>query len=369
ALTATADLLRNWAADQRFAESRLVVVTRGAVAAGADDSVPDLAHAPLWGLVRSAQAEHPGRFALLDLGERKESLRALPAALASGAPELALRDGGALVPRLEQAVPAADRSAVWESDGTVLITGGTGALGGLVARHLAAEQGVRHLLLASRRGPDAPGATELAAELREFGAEVTVASCDVADREALAELLASVPVAHPLTAVVHAAGVLDDAVLENLTAEQADRVLRPKVDAALHLHELTRHLRLSEFVLFSSVVGTVGNAGQSAYAAANSFLDALAHHRRAAGLPALSLAWGLWERRGELTRGLGDGDRGRLARAGLLPLADEDGLALLGAARALDEPLLVPARFDRAALGERAGAAGVHPALNGLVRP
>ncbi|MFI1356770.1 SDR family NAD(P)-dependent oxidoreductase [Streptomyces sp. NPDC020898] len=368
AVADTADLLRNWVADERFAGSRLVLVTRGAVAAGPDDRVPDLTHAPLWGLVRSAQAEHPGRFVLLDLGERSESLRALPAALASGAPELALRGGRVLAPRLEKAAPATDLSAVWESDGTVLITGGTGALGGLVARHLAAEQGVRHLLLASRRGPDAPGATELAAEIREFGAEVTVAKCDVADREALAALIAAVPAARPLTAVVHAAGVLDDAVLENLTAEQAGRVLRPKVDAALHLHELTRQLKLSEFVLFSSVVGTVGNAGQSAYAAANSFLDALAHHRRAEGLPALSLAWGLWERRGELTRGLGDDDRERLARAGLLPLADEDGLALLGTARALDEPLLVPARFDRAALGERAAAAGLRPALSGLVR-
>ncbi|MFJ8637185.1 SDR family NAD(P)-dependent oxidoreductase, partial [Streptomyces sp. NPDC093568] len=365
AVTSVARLLRMWAAHPRFADSRLVVVTRGALAVGSDDFAPDLTHAPLCGLLRAAQAEHPGRFGLLDLGPAPESARHLAAALAAGEPELALRGGTALVPRLETVADRPDRPAVWESAGTVLITGGTGALGQLVARHLASEQGVRHLLLVSRQGLAAPGATGLAEELGALGVDVTVAECDVAERAELAALIAAIPADRPLTAVVHTAGVLDDATLENLDDEQITGVLRPKVDAALHLHELTRELNLSEFVLFSSITGTVGSPGQAAYAAANSFLDALAQRRRTEGLHAVSLAWGLWERRGQLTGRLDDGDMNRLARAGLLPLADADGLALFGAARAVDEPLLVPARFDR----EHAGAWGTNPVLHGLFPP
>ncbi|MEV8442846.1 type I polyketide synthase [Actinosynnema sp. NPDC051121] len=243
--------------------------------------------------------------------------------------------------------------------GTVLITGGTGALGGLLARHLVTRHGMRHLLLVSRSGPGAPGADALVAELRELGARVRVAACDVADRSALAALLAEVPPAHPLTSVVHAAGALADGTLDSLTPERVEVVLRAKVDAAVALHELTVDADLSAFVLFSAAGATLGSPGQGNYAAANAFLDALAAHRRAHGLPAQSLAWGLWDRVGGLTAGV---DRGRLARGGVLALSDADALDLFDAAVRLDEPVLVPVRLD---LSPRDTVA---PVLRGLVR-
>ncbi|KOV91806.1 type I polyketide synthase, partial [Streptomyces sp. NRRL B-3648] len=368
--TAVADTLvrvRSWLEDDRLAGSRLVLVTRGAVATGTAGEAPDLVGAALWGLLRSVRAEYPGRVGLLDLGRERESLRPLPAALASGEPELALRGGSVLVPRLRRSRIPAGPAPAWESGGTVLISGGTGGLGSLVARHLAAEGGVRHLLLVSRGGADAEGAAELAADLEASGVQVTVAACDVADRDALARLLAGIPGEHPLTAVVHAAAVLDDGVAATLTPEQIERVLRPKVDAALNLHELTRQQKLSDFVLFSSVIGTVGNAGQAAYAAANAFLDGLARLRRAEGLPALSLAWGPWDHEDGLAGGLGDADRARLRRLGLQPLGVGEGLAALGTARAVDAPVVVPARFDRAALRARAAEEELPGALRGLV--
>ncbi|MEW1547806.1 SDR family NAD(P)-dependent oxidoreductase [Streptomyces tsukubensis] len=162
-------------------------------------------------------------------------------------------------------------------DGTVLITGGTGTLGSLLARHLVTGHGTRHLLLTSRRGPDAPGAAALRDELASLGARVTIAACDTADRDALRRLLDSVPTRHPLTSVVHTAGVLDDATLGSLTPGQVDRVLRAKADAALNLHELTQGMDLSAFVLYSSMAGQLGTGGQANYAAANTFLDALAY--------------------------------------------------------------------------------------------
>ncbi|MEU2666475.1 type I polyketide synthase [Micromonospora sp. NPDC007220] len=255
-----------------------------------------------------------------------------------------------------------------DPDGTVLVTGGTGTLGGLLARHLVTRRGVRHLLLTSRRGPDAPGAAELVAELTSYGAEVTVAACDAADRAALAETLARVPAAHPLTAVVHTAGVLDDGLVAALTPEQVDAVLRPKVDAAVNLHELTLDAELAEFVVFSAAAGTMGGPGQGNYAAANTFLDALVAGRRAAGLPARSLAWGLWSEASGMTAHLDANDRARMARVGLLELSVEQGMALYDAAELVDEPLLVPMPMDPAALREL-GRAGLLPALlRGLVR-
>ncbi|MFD9415192.1 type I polyketide synthase [Streptomyces goshikiensis] len=368
------ELLQGWLADDRFAAARLAVVTRGAVAADPDEDVTDLAHAAVWGLVRSAQAEHPGRFVLVDLDGADPSYRALPAALATDETQLALRDGAVRAPRLARAAlappaaPTEDGTRALDPDGTVLITGATGTLGGLLARHLVTEHGVRHLLLTSRRGAAAAGAGELADELAALGAGVTWAACDAADRDALAALLASVPAEHPLTAVVHTAGVLDDGTLTSLTPERVARVLRPKADAAWNLHELTRDLDLAAFVLFSSAAGVFGNAGQANYAAGNTFLDALAQHRRAQDLAGLSLAWGLWDDEAGMAATLDEQDRRRLHRGSMNALSAADGLALFDAAlRPSTESLLVPARLDLAALQAQVGDT-VAPLLRGLLR-
>ncbi|CDR16960.1 type I polyketide synthase [Streptomyces iranensis] len=233
--------------------------------------------------------------------------------------------------------------------GTVLLTGASGTLGGLVARHLVAEHGVRNLVLASRRGPDAPGATEFATELTELGASVTTVACDVSNRESLLGVLAAIPAEHPLTAVVHIAGVSDDGVIGSLTTEQVDNVLRPKVDAGWLLHELTKDLDLSAFVLFSSAVGAFGAPGQANYAAANAFLDALARHRRALGLPAVSLDWGLWAAASHMTTSLQEADWERMARAGIKAISDEEGLALFDAALTVGAPVVLPVRLNLAA--------------------
>ncbi|WP_066363858.1 type I polyketide synthase [Herbidospora mongoliensis] len=262
------------------------------------------------------------------------------------------------------AAPARHQPSAQE--GTVLITGGTGTIGAALARHLVAVHNVRHLLLTSRRGPDAPGAAELAADLTAAGAEVRVAACDAADRVALADLLATIPADRPLRAVLHTAGVLDDGVLASLTPGKIDAALRPKVDAAWNLHELTRDL--DAFVLFSSASGLLGGAGQANYAAANLFLDALAAHRRERGLPANSLAWGMWREASGMTGHLGAADLARIARGGLTPMSLDEGLALFDAAVRADRPLLVPALLDEAALRARAEAGEVPAVLRGLVR-
>ncbi|WP_413805521.1 type I polyketide synthase [Streptomyces sp. OE57] len=404
-------LIQRWISDERLASSRLVFVTRGAVAAAPGEEVPDVAHGAVWGLVRSAQSEHPGRFVLVDLDAEAESATALPAAIASGEPQCAVREGRVRAPRLgrvargtgaaEPAVSggteptevaaigatAIGRTGVavraaglvgsrrpLDPEGTVLITGATGTLGGLVARHLVGEHGVRHLLLVSRRGPAADGMSELRSGLAKLGATVTVAACDAADREALAGLLGAIPAAHPLTAVIHAAGVLDDGVVDALTPERLDRVLRPKVDAAWNLHELTADHDLAAFVLYSSVVATIGNAGQANYAAANAFLDSLAQHRGARGLAAQSLAWGLWEQRSGMSGHLDDADVRRMARSGIRPLPSAEGMELFDAARAAGDATLVPVRLDLADLRKRATSAAtpgqdaVPAYLRGLVR-
>ena len=247
-----------------------------------------------------------------------------------------------------------------DPQGTVLVTGGTGVLGGLIARRLAGVHGARRLLLVSRSGLQAQGARELVAELAELGCEARVVACDVADSAQARELISSVPAEHPLTSVIHAAGVLDDGLIESLTAEQVERVMRPKVDAALNLHELTADADLAEFVLFSSAAGLLGSAGQGGYAAASAFLDALAQTRRARGLAGQSLAWGLWEQESGMTGALGEAGRARLARLGVLPFAN--GPELFDAARTAAEALLLPVRLDTAALRSQASA-GTLPAL------
>jgi acyl carrier protein len=336
----TLELLQRWLSDPALAATRLVVLTTGAVATPGG---PDLVQAPLWGLARAAQAEHPGRIMLIDLDDDPASYAVLAAAVATGEPESAVRHGALLLPRLEP-VDALGTPARWRPDGTVLITGGTGLLGSLLARHLVSTHGVRHLLLAGRRGSAAGGAARLAAELGALGATVTVAACDVGDRAALAELLAGIPARHPLTAVVHAAGLMDSAVLAALRPGQLTAVLRPKADAAWHLHELTAGLDLSAFVLYSSAGGLTLTAGQGNYAAANVFLDALAEHRAARGLPATSLAWGPW------AGADGQIDVDRLARSGVGELSAAEGLTLFDAALSVAEPVLAPIKLDHAVL-------------------
>ncbi|GFJ80778.1 polyketide synthase [Phytohabitans houttuyneae] len=363
AAAATLTLVRDWLTDPELAGARLVVVTRHAVTTGPDDPAPDLVTAPLWGLVRAAQAEQPGRLILLDLDGDPSSPAALAAALATGEEQLAIRAGTVRVPRLSPAAPAGGPPPALDADGTVLITGGTGTLGRLVARHLVAKYGVRHVLLASRRGADAGDLAELA----DLPARVRVARCDVADRDALAALLAGIPPEHPLTAVVHAAGVLDDGLVTDLTDAQLTGVLAAKADGAWHLHELTRDHPLRAFVLFSSVTAVVGNGGQANYAAANAFLDALAAHRRAAGAPGTAIGWGLWAAEGGMISGLGAADLARMARGGIAALRTDRALALLDAALADGAPVLTAAHFDTAALHRQATAVPPPPVLRALV--
>ncbi|MFE9792753.1 type I polyketide synthase [Streptomyces goshikiensis] len=345
-------LVRAWLAEPRLAGSRLVVVTAHAVDTGTADTGAgsSTAQAAVWGLIRSAQRENPGRFALIDLDAGPDSATALPALLSGARPETALRRGVVHVPETVRVPgPAADAPRPvrpLDPEGTVLVTGATGSLGMMAARHLVTAYGVRHLLLAARRGSDAPGMTELCAELADLGARVTVRACDVADRRALAALLGEVPAAHPLTGVVHTAGVLDDGIVAAFDDARLDRVLRPKADAALALHELTADRELALFVLFSSVAGVFGSAGQAGYAAANCVLDALARERRRLALPGTSIAWGPWRQSGGMMAHLTELDLRRMARAGFAPLTPDEGLALFDAAVRGADPAPVAARLD-----------------------
>ncbi|WP_053656865.1 type I polyketide synthase [Streptomyces sp. MMG1121] len=348
--------VQDWLADSTSADTTLVVVTRGASGPG---DVTDPGAAAAWGLIRSAQSEHPDRLVLADLDDADASHRLLPSAVASGEPQLALREGGLSVPRLVRA-PRLTESVPADWSGGVLVTGGTGALGRLVARHLVTAHGAERLVLLSRSGPEAPGAAELSEELTALGAQVTVVGCDAADRAALARVLDE----HPVSAVVHTAGVLADAVLTSLTPERLDAVLRPKLDAAWNLHELTRERPLTAFVLFSSAAGLLGSPGQSGYAAGNTFLDALAAHRRSLGLPAVSLAWGAWAGSGGMADRLDDTDTRRMAYGGVLALDAEAGLALFDTGVRRAEPVLLPARLD---LAPRE-ATRIAPLLRSLVR-
>nr|WP_020638032.1 type I polyketide synthase [Amycolatopsis balhimycina] len=465
------DVIQDWVARPELTGTRLVVVTRGAVAVPGS-TLTDLAASAAWGLVRTAQSEHPDRFVLLDIDDRPESLAALPGlgGLLTDEPQVAVRGGVARVARLARlaeapslvppagpwvvertdgelrAVPgpaevptgeqevrlrltaaALGRSGpvkvagvvteagtgvsgvavgdrvtttvsgevgtaplvvaasslapvapgvtdagalrvgaplfdlrqapaalaqhdyavftlppVWDREATVLVTGGTGGLAAHLARHLVA-QGQRHVLLAGRRGAAAAGAAELRAEL---GEAVSFAACDVSDFEAVRKLVSDLR----LTAVVHAAGVLDDGVLESMTPERLDTVFAPKADAAWNLHRATEGRPLAAFVLYSSIAGILGGSGQSNYAAANTFLDALAAYRRQQGLPATSIAWGPWAASSGMTSTLSATDRRRAAAGAASMIDPEQGMTLFDAAVATIEPLLValPAGTARA---------------------
>ncbi|MFF3638252.1 SDR family NAD(P)-dependent oxidoreductase [Streptomyces sp. NPDC002250] len=343
------ELRRLIALPEDRAPARTVWVTRGAIAAAGGDRAPAYAQSVLWGLVRSARAEHPDLgLTLLDLDDAgPDPLPALRAAAAlAGEPELAWRDEELLAPRLVRSrtgkagggsEPDRDRSAVPPTDGTVLITGGLGAVGGHIAR-LLAERGVPRLLLTARAGAGDPRARDAVAALAALGARAEVVACDVTDPAAIAGVLAEVGEEFPLRGVVHCAGVLDDGVIGELTPERLERVLRPKADAAAHLHRLTAGTPLDLFLLVSSAAGVVGNPGQGNYAAANAFLDQLAHHRRASGLPALSLSFGAWAGEGLAAA---HADLDRMARLGHRALTPEQGRDLVALALRGGAPHLV----------------------------
>ncbi|MEU5247550.1 type I polyketide synthase, partial [Streptomyces asoensis] len=332
------------------APPRLWCATRGAVSTGASDPLASPAQAHTWGLGRVAALEHPllwGGLVDLPADAGDTEVARLAAVLRAPAEEdhLAVRGDGVHVRRLVRA-PAEAVPAVreWRPRGSVLVTGGTGGIGGHLARRLA-QTGAEHLVLVSRSGPEAPGATELAEELTAAGAKVSLVACDVADRVALAAVLASVPADQPLTAVVHAAAVLDDGVIESLDPERMERVLRVKAQGALHLDELTRDADLSAFVLCSSFGATFGLPALGNYAPGNAFLDALAERRRAQGLPATSVAWGTWAGTGMAA---GDvGARGRLE--GIHEMDPEPASAALGRILDRDETtaVLIDLRWER----------------------
>ncbi|MEV5647452.1 type I polyketide synthase [Nocardia sp. NPDC052254] len=362
-------VVRNWIGDRRSANSTLVVVTRNA--AEIPGELSDPAAAAVSGLIACAQSEHPGRIVQIDHDDATAlTSDTVLRAVGLGEPQVALRGNTMLVPRLVKAAQA-DTAPVSFGGGTVLITGGTGGLGALTARHLVAAHGVRRLLLVSRQGPDAEGAADLVADLEAAGAQVRVAACDVADRDSLRDLLRSTPEQQPLTAVIHTAGVLDDGTIETLTTDQVNRVMRPKADAALHLHELTREHDLSAFVLFSSAAPLLGGQGQGNYAAANRFLDALAHHRREIGLPGQALAWGLWTlgMAGVLAEEENEDIVRRIrARLGLAPITPESGLEMFDKALAIDHALVMTAMLDGGALAALARSGVLPPVLSDLVR-
>jgi acyl transferase domain-containing protein/NADP-dependent 3-hydroxy acid dehydrogenase YdfG/acyl carrier protein len=393
--------IQQWLALDDLDDARLVIVSRGAVVVHPGDRVADLPAAAAWGLVRSAQSENPGRIILADLPTapfntaadagsaadnadaattelaEAEQLAAaigvLAAALGADEPEFAIRGGRGLGRRLVRPsaapITSQPRDTADAAPGTVLITGGTGTLAGLVARHLATTGRARRLLLVGRRGPLAAGAANLAAALAETGdADVQIVACDVADTTAVAGLLDQIPDGAPLTGVVHTAGVLDDGVITSLTAERVDTVMRPKADAAWNLHQLTAELDLDYFALFSSAAATFGAGGQGNYAAGNAFLDALAAHRRANGLTAVSLAWGLWADVSGLTSHLSAGDRDRMNRGGIAAMPADEGLALLDLALTLDEALLVPARLNVNGLRAQVAQAGTNALVPPLLR-
>jgi len=368
------EAVQRWLAEERLSASRLVVVTRNAVARGFEEDVPSLVQAPVWGLVRSAQTENPGCFTLIDLDRHDASWAAFGAALATGEPQLAIREGGLSSPSLIRAsrdqveLREENRVGTFDPHGSVLITGGLGDLGHMLAKHLVTRHGVPSIVLTSRRGPEAPGAAELEAELRELGAEVTVVACDITDREDAAALLAAVPAEYPLRGVIHAAVVLEDGVIGSLDPERIDRTLSAKLDGAWNLHQLTAQCELSTFVLFSSVMGLFGGPGQANYAAANTFLDALAAYRRTRGLPVTSLVWGGWiDSRVIASIGAAD-PTAKADRLGIAAFSSEEGLALFDLTYAADRAVAVPLRLEMSDLRAQARAGVISPLLRRLVR-
>ncbi|MGW5868998.1 type I polyketide synthase [Streptomyces sp. NPDC055239] len=407
--------VQSWLASEGPQGRHLAIVTHGAVAVSPGEAVSPEA-AAIWGLIRTAQAENPGLLTLVDLpldqipgpvstvhddsGPKATPVRApsssaplpepfttvvdtgdgksttyapspdlsvaalIAAAVALNEPQLAVRGQTVHTARL-RTLPTTGEQLALDPDKTVLITGGTGGLGRLIARHLATAYGVRNLLLLSRRGANAPGADSLA---EEIGAHLTVVACDVGDRDQMAGVLASIPDDRPLQAVIHTAGVLDDTVFGSLTPSRLDGVYWPKADGARILHELTAEIDLAAFVLFSSVTATLGSAGQGNYTCANGYLDGLAALRRSQGQAATSLSWGLWAHESGMTAHLDEADRGRMSRGGIAAMPTELGLRLFDAALRTGQPHVVPALLDLPALRALAAAGSLPALLRGLVR-
>ncbi|OZD73415.1 hypothetical protein CH263_02440 [Rhodococcus sp. 06-1059B-a] len=350
-----AEHIRRWSSEPALAATTLVVWTAGV----ADSAVK--------GLVRSAASENAGTIVLVDAlpgVDAPSALRALPAALATGESDIVIGTDGIYAPRLT-AAPAFDGDPQQWPD-TVLVTGGTGAVGGTVAKHLVRTHAVGHVVLMSRRGLGADGAPELVSAIEDAGGRVTVVAGDIADEATVRAVFD----AHPIRGVVHAAGVLDDGLLETMTEDRTDAVARPKIDAALVLHAVTIDHAVEKFVLFSSTAGILGSPGQSNYAAANTFLDGLAQHRQTLGMAATSLVWGRWSGGGGMADRLDDSGARRLAESGIVGMSDEDALALFDAAVDRGDAVVVPARFDVAGLTARfdASPASVAPVLRGLLR-
>ncbi|HET9255578.1 MAG TPA: SDR family NAD(P)-dependent oxidoreductase [Pseudonocardiaceae bacterium] len=388
------EVIQAFLTDPAWNTSRLVITTQGGVTLDHSDPVDPVAWA-VAGLARSAHTENPGRILLIDLGTPPHTpptaitdavSHAISALLTTDEWQCAIRNKTIWIPRLTRTAQnivrrdsagreqreGVGRDRVLDPAGTVLITGGTGGLGALVARHVVSVHGLRSVVLASRRGLDAPGALELREQLQGLGARVAVVACDAADREQVQALLARVPGEAPLTAVVHTAGVLDDGVIAALTPGRLDEVFRPKIDAAVWLDELTRGLDLAAFVLYSSIAGIMGSAGQGNYAAANAFLDGLATRRRAQGHPAVSLAWGYWAQTTGMTGHLDQADIARMTRTGIRALDSAQGMKLMDAGLVSARPVLIPAMLDLAVLRGRARAGTLPAILRGVagrVRP
>ncbi|KAH8172608.1 AMP-binding enzyme domain-containing protein [Sarocladium implicatum] len=333
--------------------SSLIWVTRQAVGTGSE--VEDQKMQPgvgplLWGLMRTARSEHPQlNLRLVDVGHDASATAIVSAMMLRDEPECAVRRDLLLVPRLERVstnkdIPAA--KGLVQTDGAVLITGGLGHLGSCIAEWLVSKHGVRDIVLASRQGMAADSATQMMDRLTASGAKVTIVACDVTNCIDLKNVIETFNAQRPLRGLVHAAGLVDSGVLTSLTPNRFDRVIAPKAHAAWHLHELTKHLDLDMFVLFSSVSGVLGMSGLANYAAANTYLDALAHMRRAQGLPATSVAFGTLGHRGGMATKLARNTQSHLSQYGLGTLSEEQGLDLLESAIGSQRPLTVAAALD-----------------------
>ncbi|MBL8197234.1 MAG: SDR family NAD(P)-dependent oxidoreductase, partial [Blastocatellia bacterium] len=337
--------------EEKLRNSELIWVTQEAIATETDENILGLSQSGIWGLIRSARNEHISRqIRLIDIDIWTDKEQLVKAINVEEEPEIAIRKGKMIVPRLVKSNVSNEESNNWKNQldkATVVITGGTGELGSLVAKHLVTKHGAKNLLLVSRRGLEAPGAIELEKELEQQGTEIEIVSCDISNYVALEEVIKSLSGDKPIVGVIHCSGVLDDGVVLEQNEERLAKVMSSKIDGAWNLHLLTKEKNLDFFVVFSSIAGVIGTLGQSNYAAANTFLDALAAYRQQQGLPGQSLAWGLWNQMGVgVTSQLTNADLARMKRQGIVGLSPSEGLELLDKAISKSVSLLVPASLS-----------------------